>query len=156
MTKPHADAAIRPPYLFLGGLAAGCVLELIAPLGPGLAGGNARAVGIGLGLAVIGFGIAAAAIRRFARAGASIQLDEPTEALVTDGLYAVSRNPIYIGLITAYAGLAIALTTGWALLLLPVLVAMLRRGVVLREEAYLEEAFGEAYRAYRNKVPRWL
>ncbi len=147
---------MRPPNLFLGGFTAGCLLELIAPIGPGLAGGSARPVWVGLGLVVIAVGIAAKAVSQFRQAGTSIPLDQPTDALVTSGLYSLSRNPIYIALVVLYVGLSITLTTGWALLVLPILLMVLQRGVIEREETFLAEEFGETYIAYKKKVPRWL
>ena len=152
----QVDAVVRPPTLFLGAFTAGCLLDIFLPIGPGLAQGTARPVWIGLGIAVIGVGIAAKAVSQFTEAGTSVPVQEPTDALVTNGLYALSRNPIYIALIVFYTGLAIALTTGWALLLLPVVVAVLKKGVIEREEALLTQEFGDAYLAYKKKVPRWL
>ena len=55
-----------------------------------------------------------------------------------------------------YFGLAIVLTSVWVLLLLIPVLLILQRGVVEREEAYLERQFGEAYRKYKARVPRWL
>ncbi len=55
-----------------------------------------------------------------------------------------------------YFGLSIVLTSVWILLLLLPVALILQRGVVLREEAYLERKFGEAYRVYTERVPRWL
>ena len=156
MSERYANVLVRPPNLYLGGLAAGCLFELLLPLGPGLTGGSLRAVLVGLGLAAIGVGIAWKAIRLFTEAGTTIPLDEPTDALVTHGLYSWSRNPIYIALTIFYVGLSIALTTGWALLFLPVVIVVMQQGVIEREEAYLEQEFGTPYLEYKNKVPRWL
>ena len=156
MSESHANALIRPPYLYLGALALGSLMELFVPLGPGLAGGGARPLWIGLGLAAIGFAVCWKAFRQFADAGTSVHLDEPTHAIVSEGLYGWSRNPIYIALSVVYTGLSIALTTGWALLLLPVVIAVLIKGVIEREEAYLAQEFGDDYLAYKRQVPRWL
>jgi len=156
MSKRHADVLVRPPVLYLGGLCAGALIELVMPLGPGLAGGALRPIIIGFGLAAIGLTIGVRAIRQFRDAGTSVQVYEPTEALVTDGLYGWSRNPIYVGLSVLYTGLAIALTSGWTLLVLPIVIWVMNWGVIDREEAYLETEFGEAYLAYKKKVPRWL
>lgn len=156
MSDRRIEPPVRPPNLFLGGLVLGCILELLQPLGQGLAGGNLRAIFIGLGLAAIGIGIAWKAVVQFTDAGTSVPLDEPTDALVTDGLYNWSRNPIYIGLSVTYVGLAIALTTFWALLLLPIVIVILRRTVIDNEEALLEQEFGDTYLAYKAKVARWL
>lgn len=151
-----AKVVMRPPTLFLLGLLAACVLELVKPLGPGLAQGNWKAIATGFAVVLAGLAIGASAVRRFRAAGTTIQISEPTEALVTHGIFALTRNPIYIGLITVYVGIAVMLTSLWALILLPALVAVLHKGVVLREEAFLERKFGDAYRAYKKKVPRWL
>lgn len=156
MSDRHIEPLVRPPNLFLGGLVLGCIAELMIPLGPGLAGGNLRAIFIGLGIAAIGVGIAWKAIVQFTDAGTAVQLDEPTDALVTDGLYNWSRNPIYIGLCVLYTGLSIALTSVWALLLLPFIIVFLQRTVIEREESLLVQEFGDDYLSYRNKVPRWL
>lgn len=156
MSERHADALTHPPFLYLGGLVTGCLLEFFIPLGPGLAGGTARPALIGLGIAAIAIAIAGKAIVQFTNAGTSLPVDTPTDALVTDGLYSWSRNPIYIAVSVFYVGLSIALTTLWALLLLPVVILVLQKGVIEREEDYLAGEFGEAYLAYKKQVPRWL
>lgn len=95
-------------------------------------------------------------MQMFRRAGTHVAPGQPAAALVTAGPYRFTRNPIYIGFVLVYFGLSIVLTSVWILLLLLPVVLILQRGVVLREEAYLERKFGEAYRAYTARVPRWL
>lgn len=155
-TIDSADVAIKPPLLFLGALALGCVLSLIIPIGPGLGAANRLALTAGLTFVLIGFALAALSVRSFRRAGTSVVPGEPAAALVVTGPYRFTRNPIYIGFILAYFGLAIILTSVWVLLLLIPVLIVLQRGVVEREEAYLERQFGEAYRKYQAQVPRWL
>jgi len=81
-------------------------------------------------------------------------LEEP-EALVTTGLYGVSRNPIYLGFTAVHLGLAGATRNGWMLVTCPVSAALVHRWV-LREEEWLRERFGDEYAAYRARVPRYL
>ena len=81
---------------------------------------------------------------------------QASTALVAAGPYAITRNPIYIGFVLVFLGFAIVLTSVWLLLLLIPVLAILQRGVVEREEAYLEGKFGDAYRKYKARVPRWL
>jgi protein-S-isoprenylcysteine O-methyltransferase Ste14 len=152
----HADVVIKPPILFGGALLLGALLTWLFPLGPGLAAANATALAAGLGLAAAGFALVVLSARRFARAGTSVIPTEPSTALVTAGPYAITRNPIYIGFVLAYFGLAIVLTSVWMLVLLIPVLVVLQRGVVEREEAYLERKFGDVYRKYRARVPRWL
>ena len=63
---------------------------------------------------------------------------------------------MYVGLTTAYAGVAIASNMGWPLLLLPFVLLALVRLVIGKEERYLAGAFGEEYERYRARVRRWL
>ena len=152
----HADVAIKPPFLFLGALALGCVAEFVLPVGPGLGSANGLALAVGVTFMAIGFALAAFSVRNFRLAGTSVVPGEPSTALVVTGPYHVTRNPIYIGLVLIYFGLAIILTSLWVLLLLIPVLVVLQRGVVEREEDYLERQFGEAYRKYKARVPRWL
>ncbi len=155
-TTDFADVAIKPPLLFLGALALGCLLSLVIPIGPGLASPNGLALVTGFSLIVIGFALAAVSVRAFAFAGTEVVPGRPSTALVTTGPYKITRNPIYIGFTLVYFGLAIVLTSAWVLLLLIPVLVVLQRGVVEREEAYLERQFGRAYRSYQAHVPRWL
>ena len=156
VTDDAADVAIKPPFLFLGALALGCLLSLILPIPPGLAQPNTLALMVGLTFVAIGFLLAALSVRRFQLAGTSVVPGEPSTALVVKGPYAFTRNPIYVGFVLVYFGLAIMLTSLWVLLLSIPLLVILQRGVVEREEAYLDRQFGEAYRKYKARVPRWL
>ena len=80
----------------------------------------------------------------------------PSTTVVTTGLYRLSRNPIYLGLAALYLGLAFAANSGWAVILLLPILAVMRYGVIAREERYLEAKFGDDYRAYKARVRRWL
>jgi protein-S-isoprenylcysteine O-methyltransferase Ste14 len=155
-TTDYADVAVRPPLLFGGALALGYVLSRYLPLGPGLASPNALAVTVGLVFIVGGFALAIRSVQMFRRAGTNVVPGQQATALVTAGPYRFTRNPIYIGFVLVYFGLSIVLTSMWVLLLLFPTLVILHRGVVKREEAYLERKFGDAYRAYRARVPRWL
>ena len=72
------------------------------------------------------------------------------------GPYRFTRNPIYLGMMLALVGLAIAFDSAWLLVTLVPFALVIRYGVVAREEAYLERRFGEVYRRYRARVRRWL
>lgn len=81
---------------------------------------------------------------------------ESSTRLVTEGPFRFTRNPIYLGGTLSYAGLALLLDRLGPLMLLPGLLATLRRGVIEREERFLQRKFGESYREYQHAVPRWL
>lgn len=155
--KPEtAGILLPPPVLFLGALGLGLGLDYLvpsdlpfaAPVWTRSAGG---AAGIAAGVLLIGW-----AFWLFRRAGTEVDPYRPTSAIVSSGPYRYSRNPIYVGLVLVYAGLAALFGGPWCWLLLPVAIAVLHFGVIRREEAYLERRFGDDYRAYRGRVRRWL
>ena len=150
------NTVIRPPLLYGLGLALGLGLDALVPVS--LAAGVDRDVRYATAAAVVlaALALAGTAFFQFRRAGTNVPTWQPTLALVTDGLYARSRNPIYIALNLLYLGIAIATGSAWMLVLLLPLLLVLQFGVILREEAYLEEKFGQSYRDYRKRVRRWL
>jgi protein-S-isoprenylcysteine O-methyltransferase Ste14 len=154
--QDYADVVVKPPALFLGAILLGCLLSWIVPLGPGLGSANMRALAAGGMLALVGLALFVVSVREFRRAGTSVVPGEPSTALLESGPYRYTRNPIYISFTIFYFGLAIMLTSAWMLVLLVPVLIVLQRGVVEREEAYLASKFGEAYRKYQSRVPRWL
>jgi protein-S-isoprenylcysteine O-methyltransferase Ste14 len=92
----------------------------------------------------------------FRRHGTSTDHSRPTTALITEGPFRYSRNPIYVVLTGILTGLAMAYSNVWGLILVIPFVIALVRLTILREEAYLEKQFGGAYTHYRNSVRRWL
>lgn len=156
--KPHhgpdrANVVAHPPFIYLGGLILGALLDWWLPY-PVLP--RTLQLSVGAVLIVAGMAVAIAALARFRHAGTSVPTHTPTSAIVTGGVYGYSRNPIYIGLTLFYLGLAAVIDGVWtAAMLIPILLIM-QYGVVAREEAYLERKFGDAYRAYKQSVRRWL
>ncbi|MGA8689441.1 MAG: isoprenylcysteine carboxylmethyltransferase family protein [Methyloceanibacter sp.] len=152
----YADVAVKPPLLFAGALMLGCLLSWLVPLGPGLGSANGRALAVGGSLVLVGLALAAVSVREFRRMRAKAVPGEPATVLVESGPYKFTRNPIYIGFVILYFGLAIVLTSVWMLLLLIPGLIILQCGVVEREETHLQAKFGESYRRYQARVPRWL
>jgi len=79
-----------------------------------------------------------------------------SSALVQDGLYRYSRNPMYLGMLLVLAGTAVWLGHVLPFAALPVFMAVVSRQTIRHEEEALEAHFGDAYRAYRQRVRRWL
>lgn len=94
--------------------------------------------------------------RRFKRAGTTVKPFETSSALVTDGLFRYSRNPMYLGMMAMLLGLWLLLGTLSALVVLPVFFWLVRQRFVLPEEQAMAAQFGTAYEQYRSKVRRWL
>jgi protein-S-isoprenylcysteine O-methyltransferase Ste14 len=80
----------------------------------------------------------------------------PTTALVAAGPFRFSRNPLYVALTLVYVALALLTNALWVLVLIVPVLFVTHYGVVRREERYLEAKFGDAYRAYRSRVRRYL
>src|ERR687893_292903 len=70
--------------------------------------------------------------------------------------YRYSRNPGYLSLTMLYVGIAILRNALWAIPLLLLVVYVIQREVIEREERYLERTFGEEYLAYKRRVRRWV
>jgi protein-S-isoprenylcysteine O-methyltransferase Ste14 len=79
-----------------------------------------------------------------------------TRMILDRGPFRFSRNPLYLGLIVLDVGLALLWPSTWALLLVPVGIALLFWGAIAPEERYLDAKFGSEYDSYRRRVRRWL
>jgi len=76
--------------------------------------------------------------------------------VVQDGFYRFSRNPMYLGMLLILTGIGIWLGNVLALLLAPAFIGIMTHWYIVREEQLLEARFGDQYRAYRQRVRRWL
>jgi protein-S-isoprenylcysteine O-methyltransferase Ste14 len=153
----HAGVRVPPPLIFLCLVVIGPLLDHplgLAPLD------IARPIQIALVLILVAGGLAfvLAAMRRFARAGTRVEPWAPSSAIVSDGIYRFTRNPMYVGMALVMLGLGLGLGIGSPMSLAMDGVALLivDRFVIRREEAYLEAKFGADYRDYRSRVRRWL
>jgi protein-S-isoprenylcysteine O-methyltransferase Ste14 len=63
---------------------------------------------------------------------------------------------MYLGMVVQYVGLALLFNSLWAIALLPLALVVVHLTVIKREEWYLEQKFGEEYRAYKARVRRWI
>src|SRR5205809_7617075 len=142
-----------PPILYALGFGIGYALDRFKPAP--VAVGGARIL-LGWVFAGAGVALVASAFVLFRRAGTSPVPIQPTTALVVRGPYRFTRNPMYLGLAALYVGVALLINSLWPLVVLPVVLIVIRWGVVAREEAYLEREFGDEYRAYQARVRRWL
>jgi protein-S-isoprenylcysteine O-methyltransferase Ste14 len=150
-----AGVIALPPLIFLGFLAAATVLEAVVPL-PVLAAHALARYLAGAALTACGFLMIGLGTRRFLAAGTNIPPTLPTTALVVEGIYERTRNPLYLGTTLVYSGLSVAAGSLWAIVLAVPLLWVINVGVVAREERYLERKFGDAYRVYKTRVRRWV
>ena len=145
--------AVIPPYIYLGTLLLGLLLDrkLPAPLLPR---GMVRLVGWPL----LGGGMTLAVwfLRTMRHAGTSYELDKPASRLVTNGPFRYSRNPAYVSFTMIYAGIASLKNSLWPILLLPIVLRYIQHRVIGAEERYLERRFGTEYLSYQTRVRRWI
>lgn len=111
---------------------------------------------VGAALLVLAVVIVLVAFYTFYKAKTHIEPWKPTSNIITTGIFAYSRNPIYIAMSLVPMGLGFIFSSFWILIsLLPALVAVYFVAIK-KEEAYLEQKFGEEYLQYQQKVRRWL
>jgi protein-S-isoprenylcysteine O-methyltransferase Ste14 len=146
-----------PPLAYLAALVAPWLLQKHIPLPvielPGYF--EDAMVAVGLALLATGLAVDYLALRSFSSVGTPFDPTAKAEKLVTFGLYNRTRNPMYLGAMVAFLGLAIATGNIWRWLALVPLAWVLHVKAILREEAHLEARFGEAWKAYAARAPRW-
>ena len=152
-TTDTAGVIAPPPVIYLTSLVIGLVFRALVPT-PFLPRGLAFM--LGAILIAIAVWLSVWGVRVMHRAGTSEKTSLPTTALVTTGPFRYSRNPLYVSLTLGYLGIAVAAQSLWALALLIVVLAVMLRGVIGREERYLERRFGADYLRYKERVRRWI
>ena len=118
--------------------------------------GGAALTVTGLALVLAGIALTIWSAVTFSRAHTTIIPWGEVSAMVTSGPFGFSRNPIYVADAIAYLGATMLIHSWWPLLVLPGILLVMRRKVIDREERYLTEQFGDAYREYQFRVRRWL
>jgi protein-S-isoprenylcysteine O-methyltransferase Ste14 len=111
-----------------------------------------------LAIALIGAAFSVAGIAAFRRAKTTVNPMKPQAAssLVTDGVYRITRNPMYVGLTCVLLAWAVFMGVPWALMGPVGFVAYTTRFQIVPEERALSSLFAEQYRAYTASVRRWL
>lgn len=94
--------------------------------------------------------------RAFKRAGTTVKPDERSSALVVEGPYAMSRHPMYLGMIAVLAGVALLCGTLSPMLIVPLFAGIIALRFVPMEERKMEETFGDAWREYARRVRKWI
>lgn len=156
MSKQTADnpqVIVFPPAIYAGTLIAGLVIHFLFPiyLLP-----QRTAAFSGAAAILLAALIAISAISAMRRAKTAVNPGLPTTAIVSGGIFSLSRNPIYVSLTLLYLGVALLFNALVPVLLLPPLLCVVQTGIIKREESYLERKFGEEYPRYKARVRCWL
>lgn len=142
-----------PPVIYAVSMAAGILLQTLFPMhllplvGAYVSGGLSF---------ILGGIVAVLAFQAMRQAGTNVNPSQPTTAIVTDGPYRFTRNPIYLSLTLLYSSISLLANALWPILMLPIVLILIDRGVIAREERYLEDKFGEEYIQYKARVRRWI
>jgi protein-S-isoprenylcysteine O-methyltransferase Ste14 len=111
---------------------------------------------VGIAEIVIALLLIGWAMSTFVRLRTPIVPIRPARALVEEGPFKLTRNPMYLGFTVLYLGIAFAANAFWPLVFLPEAIALTYLFAIRLEEAYLVREFGDAYKAYCSRVRRWL
>ena len=145
--RDNAGVVAGAPLIYLGPLILGLLLNRKFP-----ASFLPRGIARMLGSLLLGGGVLLSGwfIRTMRRADTPVDPREPVSRLVMEGPFRHTRNPGYLSLTMIYAGLASLANALWAILLLPAALLVIQRGVIEREERYLERRFGEGKKRYER------
>lgn len=150
--RDNAGVIAPPPLIYAAPLTLGLLSNRLLPVRflPQSAGAFGWPL-VGGGLLLGGW-----FFRTMRRAGTPVDPDRPVSKLVEEGPFRYTRNPGYVSMVMIYASISILSNALWAILLLPVALFTIQRGVIEREERYLERVFGEDYLRYKARVRRWI
>ncbi len=151
--RDNAGVVAPPPLIYLGSLVLGLLLNRRHPTAF-LPRTMARSLGWPLvcgGVLLLGW-----FEWTMRSAGTPTNPYKPVSGIVTEGPFRYTRNPAYLSMTMIYAGISSLANALWAILLLPAALLAVQRGVIEREEGYLERKFGEEYLRYKEQVRRWI
>lgn len=153
MSEDRPNIKVLPPLVYLGGIVATFILQAVIPLTIFVGGAPVFA---GLVMMVAGFVPGFLALRRMWAAGTNPDPTQASTAVVSDGPFRYSRNPIYVGFAIILVGFGLLMNSWWFVPVLVVVIFVINTQVITYEEAYLEHKFGDEYRQYKARVRRWI
>ena len=147
------DVIALPPLILGAAIELGLILNYFWPAKV-LA--HSLAVPLGILIVFVAVAIGLLAVREMVTASTPLDVRKRSTRIVTSGIFQQSRNPIYLGMVLLCTGIAFLVDSLWLLGLVPLFAAILQKGVIEPEEAYLERNFGEEYLRYKARVRRWI
>jgi len=151
--KDNPGVIAPPPLIFLCFLAAGYYINRLYPI---------PVIERPLGVIIAGIFIvyacltAGLAFYYMIKTGTNVDVRKPTKAIVTVGVYSYTRNPMYLSMVILLIAFTFLANALWIAISIPFFIVIMQKGVIEREEAYLENKFGEEYLRYKNRVRRWI
>jgi protein-S-isoprenylcysteine O-methyltransferase Ste14 len=151
----NLELRLPPPFVALAAILLMWLLSQLLPRTDAL--GSAR-ISIATGLAILGIAFAVSGAMQFKRVQTTLNPKRPEEAsiLVTNGVYRITRNPMYVGLMLILLGWAAFLASPVSLGGVVAFIAYIDRFQIMPEERILLEKFGDEYRKYLSSPRRWI
>lgn len=157
MKKDAPGVIVFPPALLIGTMLLGLLLGKFRPWSIYSASAPILWIRVVAGVfGILGVALMVWGRTTMVRAGTNVPPHKPTLAIVTTGPFRFTRNPLYVGGTLIYVGLTVALGSVWLMGLFVPMIFLLRWGIILREERYLAEKFGDVYLTYKATVRRWI
>ncbi|MCW3117067.1 MAG: isoprenylcysteine carboxylmethyltransferase family protein [Chitinophagaceae bacterium] len=154
-TKDHPGVYIPPPLIYVAVFFFSVLLQKLFPL-KGIGLNSEKTLIIGWILILLSLLLTFPALWRFLVSKNSLIPIKSANSLQTEGIYSFTRNPMYLGLIVLYTGVAFLKGNDWTFILIPLLIIIVQLYVIRKEENYLQRVFGEKFNDYVKKVRRWI
>jgi len=153
--KDHPGVYIPPPLLYVAIFFISIFIQNKFPLSLHFFATEMASMCGGIFL-IIGFSFVLPAVIKFFKTKNTLITIHPANSLQTLGIYTISRNPMYLGLLILYIGIAFLKGNLWTFMLIPIVILVITNMVIVKEEKYLGRTFGDSYIEYRKKVRRWI
>jgi protein-S-isoprenylcysteine O-methyltransferase Ste14 len=153
--KDSPGVYIPPPLFYVLIFIAAALIQKEIPLKDDLFKSPAMKIA-GTAFFIIALFFLVRSLRQFFKTKNTLILIKPASSLQTDGVYSISRNPMYLALTILYLAVTFFIGNWWNIILLPLLLLIVQEYIIKKEEKYLDRQFSQQYKEYRLKVRRWL
>ena len=153
--KDHPGIYVPPPIVYALIFLVAVFIQKKLPIDDSLFRQQLTKV-VGAGLLIIALFFLIRSLRQFLLSKNTLVTVMPANSLQTNGIYNITRNPMYLGLAIVYLGISCLIGNWWNIILFPLLLLLIQEYMIKREEKYLERRFGQVYLDYKSKVRRWL
>lgn len=146
---------IPPPLFYVAAFFLGLLIDRFVPASIDLGRSAIPTIAAGA-LLVVGIVMGPLNAIRFLVRKTTLNPNKEATVFLTKGMYAFSRNPMYLGLFFMYVAIAIFNAKVWPLATMVIPFVLLDRIVIPFEERVMEERYGAEYRDYCSRVGRWI
>jgi|SRR6476620_12343228 len=153
--KDNPGIFIPPPLIYAAIFFLSILMQKIIPINNSFF-DSRNATIAGIVLIAIALLFILPALIKFVQSKNTLVTIKSATSLQTKGIYSLTRNPMYMGLLILYSGIAMLEGNWWTFIFIPLIIIIVQSYVIRGEENYLQRAFGEEYNAYRKKVRRWI